>query len=125
MKMTRGRDGIEREQLTVDVMSALQTSQTYLTPPSPPRAAVFFLITPMFGGGGAGNQLLETMCWWEAGGARQSALPVRGNPAREEGIIGGSIGIKMASFESARRGEQDATRRWMERRGCDAAADGR
>jgi hypothetical protein len=33
--------------LTVDVMSAEQTSQTYLTPPSPPRVAVFFLITPM------------------------------------------------------------------------------
>lgn len=28
-------------------MSAEQTSQTYLTPPSPPLAAVFFLMTPM------------------------------------------------------------------------------
>ena len=35
------------QQLTVDVISAEQTSQTYLTPPSPPLAAVFFLMTPM------------------------------------------------------------------------------
>lgn len=32
---------------TVDVMSAEQTSQTYLTPPSPPLAAVFLRMTPM------------------------------------------------------------------------------
>lgn len=33
--------------LTVEVISAEQTSQTYLTPPSPPRTAFFFLITPI------------------------------------------------------------------------------
>ena len=33
--------------LTVDVISAEQTSQTYFTPPSPPRVAVFFRITPI------------------------------------------------------------------------------
>lgn len=39
--------GQRKKKLTVDVMSAEQTSQTYLTPPSPPLAAVFFLMTPM------------------------------------------------------------------------------
>jgi hypothetical protein len=34
-------------QLTVDVISAEQTSQTYFTPPSAPRAAVFLRITPI------------------------------------------------------------------------------
>lgn len=46
----QGRAGTrteEEKKLTVDVMSAEQTSQTYLTPPSPPLAAVFFLMTPM------------------------------------------------------------------------------
>jgi len=33
--------------LTVDVMSAEQTSQTYLTPPSPPRVPCFFRMTPI------------------------------------------------------------------------------
>jgi hypothetical protein len=36
-----------REQLTVDVISAEQTSQTYFTPPSAPRAAVFLRMTPI------------------------------------------------------------------------------
>lgn len=36
-----------RSKLTVDVISALQTSHTYFTPPSPPRTAVFLRITPM------------------------------------------------------------------------------
>jgi hypothetical protein len=35
------------EALTVDVISAEQTSQTYFTPPSPPRVAVFLRITPI------------------------------------------------------------------------------
>jgi hypothetical protein len=39
--------GKRKKNLTVDVISAEQTSQTYLTPPSPPLAAVFFLMTPM------------------------------------------------------------------------------
>lgn len=34
-------------ELTVEVMSDEQTSQTYLTPPSVPRDAVFFLMRPM------------------------------------------------------------------------------
>lgn len=34
-------------QLTVDVISDEQTSQTYLMPPSVPRVPVFFLITPI------------------------------------------------------------------------------
>jgi len=33
--------------LTVDVISAAQTSQMYLTPPSVPLTAVFFLIRPI------------------------------------------------------------------------------
>ncbi len=33
--------------LTVEVISAEQTSQTYLTPPSPPLAAVFLRMTPI------------------------------------------------------------------------------
>lgn len=32
---------------TVEVISAEQTSQTYLTPPSPPLAAAFLRMTPM------------------------------------------------------------------------------
>ena len=32
---------------TVEVISAEQTSQTYLTPPSPPLVAVFLRMTPM------------------------------------------------------------------------------
>lgn len=32
---------------TVEVISAEQTSQTYLTPPSPPRAPAFLRMTPM------------------------------------------------------------------------------
>ena len=35
------------EILTVDVISAEQTSQTYLTPPSPPRLATFLRMTPI------------------------------------------------------------------------------
>lgn len=37
----------EEEKLTVEVISAEHTSQTYLTPPSPPLAAVFLRMTPM------------------------------------------------------------------------------
>ena len=36
-----------RALLTVDVISAEQTSQTYFTPPSLPRVAVFLRMTPM------------------------------------------------------------------------------
>lgn len=36
-----------RAELTVDVISDEQTSQTYLMPPSVPRDAVFFLMRPM------------------------------------------------------------------------------
>jgi hypothetical protein len=32
---------------TVEVISAEQTSQTYLTPPSPPRVEVFLRMTPI------------------------------------------------------------------------------
>jgi len=47
----KGEDrGTNGSYLTVDVMSAEQTSQTYFTPPSPPLAAVFFRMTPMFEG---------------------------------------------------------------------------
>jgi len=38
---------LPRAELTVDVMSDEQTSQTYLTPPSVPRDPVFFLMRPM------------------------------------------------------------------------------
>jgi hypothetical protein len=40
----RGKGGRE---LTVEVISAEQTSQTYLTPPSPPLVAVFLRMTPI------------------------------------------------------------------------------
>lgn len=41
-------DAGSRMAFTVEVMSAEQESQTYLTPPSPPLAATFFLMTPIF-----------------------------------------------------------------------------
>lgn len=36
-----------RQKLTVDVISEEQTSQTYLTPPSPPLVTVFLRMTPI------------------------------------------------------------------------------
>jgi len=69
--------------LTVEVISAEQTSQTYLTPPSAPRAAVFLRITPMVASpAGKGPPL--ALCATEAAGrdaeeckssARVSATP--------------------------------------------------
>ena len=41
------RNGAQYVALTVDVISAAQTSQMYLTPPSVPLTAVFFLIKPI------------------------------------------------------------------------------
>lgn len=43
-------DARNRTELTVEVISAEQTSQTYLTPPSVVRVTVFFLMTPIVPG---------------------------------------------------------------------------
>ena len=58
--------------LTVAVISAEHTSQTYLTPPSVPRMAVFFLMRPMVSSVAVGT---ETK--WEYQEVAHGALPRR------------------------------------------------
>lgn len=88
-----------RTVLTVEVISALQTSQTYLTPPSPPRAAVFLRMTPMVmvcaGANGRGCLHLQETSW--VGYARDPIPPLLIYSSPPESSEDDGVGVELCA----------------------------
>ncbi len=108
--------------LTVDVISAEQTSQTYFTPPSPPLAAIFLRMTPIVE---VARRLRRR---WGDGlrcGLRRPGGPPQARTQSAYGVLKTARGIPIkGAFDSAECLDEDSTRRLMDFDGAGPGFDG-